>query len=53
MEERDCCDCPCRGIRGLLEHVGIDTRGKSISVAGKVVDPAPPEPCQAHAKQGG
>lgn len=29
------------GIRGLLEHVGIDTTGRDISVAGKVVDAAP------------
>jgi hypothetical protein len=29
------------GIRGLLEHVGIDTTGRDIIVAGRVVDPAP------------
>ncbi|WP_333744084.1 hypothetical protein [Streptomyces ardesiacus] len=28
------------GIRGLLEHVGIDTRGRDITVAGRVVDRA-------------
>lgn len=28
------------GIRGLLEHVGIDTRGRDITVAGRVVDAA-------------
>lgn len=32
------------GIRGLLEHVGIDTTGRTITVAGKTVDPAPGEP---------
>ncbi|MER5909546.1 hypothetical protein ABT124_03320 [Streptomyces sp. NPDC001982] len=26
------------GIRGLLEHVGIDTRGRDITVDGRVVD---------------
>ncbi|MGX1513979.1 hypothetical protein [Streptomyces collinus] len=30
------------GIRGLLEHVGIDTAGRCITVAGRCVDPAPP-----------
>lgn len=30
------------GIRGLLEHVGIDTRGRDITVAGRVVDAAGP-----------
>jgi hypothetical protein len=34
-----CRDVP--GIRGLLEHVGIDTSGRDITVAGQVVDPAP------------
>ncbi|MFF9215590.1 hypothetical protein [Streptomyces viridosporus] len=28
------------GIRGLLEHVGIDTTGRDITVAGRVVDTA-------------
>lgn len=37
-----CADVP--GIRGLLEHVGIDTRGRDITVAGRVVDAAEPEP---------
>ncbi|MFD1656955.1 hypothetical protein ACFSL4_01570 [Streptomyces caeni] len=32
------------GIRGLLEHVGIDTRSRDITVAGRVVDAAGPEP---------
>jgi hypothetical protein len=31
------------GIRGLLEHVGIDTTGRDITVAGRIVDPAPTE----------
>ncbi|MFJ2567914.1 hypothetical protein ACIO02_34110 [Streptomyces sp. NPDC087568] len=26
------------GIRGLLEHVGIDTRGRDIAIAGRVID---------------
>lgn len=26
------------GLRGLMEHVGIDTTGRDISVAGKIVD---------------
>jgi hypothetical protein len=30
------------GIRGLLEHVGIDTTGRDITVSGVVVDPATP-----------
>ncbi|MEV5163878.1 hypothetical protein AB0K66_04520 [Streptomyces werraensis] len=30
------------GIRGLLEHVGIATTGRDITVAGHVVDPAEP-----------
>lgn len=25
-------------IRGLMEHVGIDTAGKSVTVDGRVVD---------------
>ncbi|GHA01112.1 hypothetical protein ACFOOM_12395 [Streptomyces echinoruber] len=29
------------GTRGLLEHVGIDTCGRDITVDGRVVDPAP------------
>lgn len=29
------------GIRGLLEHVGINTTGRDIAVAGRLVDPAP------------
>ncbi|MFF5643007.1 hypothetical protein [[Kitasatospora] papulosa] len=29
------------GIRGLLKHVGIDTTGRDITVAGEVVDRAP------------
>lgn len=29
------------GIRSLLDHVGIDTTGRSITVAGRCVDPAP------------
>ncbi|MEW2567674.1 hypothetical protein [Streptomyces sp. NPDC047070] len=35
------------GIRGLLEHVGIDTDGKDITVVGKdgeATDPAPAQP---------
>ena len=32
---------PATGIRGLLEHVGIDTTGGDITVAGDVVDQAP------------
>jgi superfamily II DNA or RNA helicase len=28
------------GVRGLLEHVGIDTAGRDITVAGRVVDEA-------------
>lgn len=32
------------GIRGLLEHVGIDTTGRDITVAGKVVDAAEAQP---------
>lgn len=38
------CDHPhadAPGIRGLLEHVGIDTTGRDITVAGRVVDAAP------------
>lgn len=37
------CRDRCRGatgIRGLLEHVGIDTRGRDITVAGRLVDAA-------------
>jgi hypothetical protein len=34
----ECADVP--GIRGLLEHVGIDTRGRDITVDGRVVDAA-------------
>ncbi|WP_406420876.1 hypothetical protein [Streptomyces sp. NBC_00842] len=34
------------GIRGLLEHVGIDTTGRSITVDGRIVDPAPTPPQQ-------
>ncbi|NUP16603.1 MAG: hypothetical protein HOZ81_10940 [Streptomyces sp.] len=34
-----CQDVP--GIRGLLEHVGIDTTGQDITVAGRIVDQAP------------
>lgn len=44
------CTSACQGvtgIRGLLEHVGIDTRGRDISVAGRVVDAAA-EPCTRH-----
>jgi hypothetical protein len=40
----DGCTTACdgvTGIRGLLEHVGIDTTGRDITVAGRVVDPAP------------
>jgi hypothetical protein len=34
---------PPTGLRGLLEHVGIDTRGKTITVDGKPIDePSPP-----------
>jgi hypothetical protein len=36
-----CADTP--GIRGLLEHVGIDTTGRDISIRGVVVDPATPD----------
>jgi hypothetical protein len=32
------------GIRSLLEHVGIDTGGRDITVAGRVVDAAAPQP---------
>lgn len=32
---------PAAGLRGLLEHVGIDTTGRDITVDGKVVDAAP------------
>jgi hypothetical protein len=39
------------GIRGLLEHVGIDTRGRDITVDGHVVDaaaaPLPAAECSA------
>lgn len=37
------CTDSCRGvtgIRGLLEHVGIDTRGQDITVNGRVVESA-------------
>ncbi|HET6636795.1 MAG TPA: hypothetical protein VFH77_17390 [Streptomyces sp.] len=37
------------GLRGLLEHVGIDTRGRDISVAGRVVDAAEPVHGSAYA----
>jgi hypothetical protein len=40
----DGCTTSCdgaTGIRGLLEHVGIDTTGRDITVAGRVVDAAP------------
>ncbi|MGW6292447.1 hypothetical protein [Streptomyces sp. NPDC055058] len=37
------CGQPATGIRGLLGHVGIDTRGRNISVAGRVVDAAEPQ----------
>jgi hypothetical protein len=40
-----CADVP--GIRGLLEHVGIDTRGRDITVAGRAVDPADQQPAAA------
>jgi len=51
-------DCPgcgpgCSGIpgiRGLLEHVGIDTTGRDITVAGRVVDKALPTAGTAHAE---
>jgi hypothetical protein len=38
------CTSACNGatgIRGLLEHVGIDTTGRDITVAERVVDAAP------------
>ncbi|MFJ1964871.1 hypothetical protein [Streptomyces massasporeus] len=38
------CTSACQGvtgIRGLLEHVGVDTTGQDITVAGRIVDPAP------------
>ncbi|MET9158254.1 hypothetical protein ABZX56_11040 [Streptomyces parvulus] len=34
---------PKGGLRSLLEHVGIDIRGRDISVGGRVVDAATPE----------
>jgi hypothetical protein len=40
----DGCTAACdgvTGIRGLLEHVGIDTTGRDITVAGRTVDAAP------------
>jgi hypothetical protein len=40
----DGCTSACdgvTGIRGLLEHVGIDTTGRDITVAERVVDAAP------------
>lgn len=30
-----------QGLRGLMEHAGIDTTGRNITVDGKVVDAAP------------
>jgi hypothetical protein len=43
-EAVDGCTPACQntpGIRGLLEHVGIDTTGRDITVAGRIVDAAP------------
>jgi hypothetical protein len=43
-EPTDGCTTACdgvTGIRGLLEHVGIDTTGRDITVAGRTVDAAP------------
>ncbi|MFF9097602.1 hypothetical protein ACF1AX_31330 [Streptomyces sp. NPDC014802] len=37
-ELREVLDDEPGGIRGLLEHVGIDTLGRDITVAGRVVD---------------
>ncbi|MEW2250432.1 hypothetical protein AB0907_24200 [Streptomyces sp. NPDC006975] len=37
-ELREALDDEPGGIRGLLEHVGIDTRGHDITVAGRVAD---------------
>ncbi|MFI2761365.1 hypothetical protein ACH5A3_21225 [Streptomyces echinatus] len=34
---------PAAGLRGLLDHVGIDTHGRDISVDGRVVDAAAPQ----------
>jgi hypothetical protein len=36
------------GIRGLLAHVGVDTHGRDITVAGRVVDTAQPAACDAY-----
>lgn len=44
----DGCTTACdggTGIRGLLEHVGIDTTGRDITVGGRLVDAAPREHC--------
>ncbi|MFE0472562.1 hypothetical protein ACFW2V_13205 [Streptomyces sp. NPDC058947] len=48
--EGEGCGCPpsVSGIRGLLEHVGIDTTGKDIRVGNRVVD-AWPHSCEYHA----
>ncbi|MEU7403833.1 hypothetical protein [Streptomyces sp. NPDC044948] len=43
----DGCTSACdggTGIRGLLEHVGIGTRGRDVTVAGQTVDTAAPPP---------
>lgn len=50
-EATDGCTNACEsatGIRGLLEHVGIDTTGRDITVAGNVVDAAKPTACDAY-----
>jgi hypothetical protein len=42
--EQQTCTDRCKGvpgIRGLLEHVGIDTSGRDITVDGRLVDAAP------------
>jgi hypothetical protein len=43
-EPTDGCTTACdgvTGIRGLLEHVGVDTTGRDITVGGRTVDAAP------------
>jgi hypothetical protein len=42
-----CADTP--GIRGLLEHVGIDTTGRDITVSGSTVDAAAHDSADARA----
>jgi hypothetical protein len=42
-----CADAP--GIRGLLEHVGIDTTGRDISISGNTADAAAHDSADARA----